>query len=506
MEEKEKTFTVYCTEYGEKFHLDFKCRFIEGKQLKKMNFPEQVPNSQYVGPCNYCSKIIVAKNKKNNCSKNKKNKTCKYNHKFKNYPKKEEIKMAKIGSFDADIEAFKESESYLEMGETSLNKCNQNKNEIIKNEKIDSENSNLLCNESSEIDFNNNKFSTKNKREKNNNENDNKLFNDNIIKKQSSKNHTSSESDSDSDSSDNKNSSWNNSNGKMDSIIKKDNNILDESSKIEESNKIKILAAIGKNQKFKNYSKNDNIKKQSESDEEHFTIKNNEETCSKIDSTNINNKTISENDSDNGNTAEKYRTYNNYMNNYKYNKNIGFSGAEIVLLETTNKSAKILNYNESWESNISNTIKDSSFDGNDPTEFGNYKFQFEIIPLENKINLQISVGFSIDYYSRDILFDNEKSINQSYETASYLKIFDITNKTGLINVIINISRGKLFVIGERELKLREERVFLTKENTKVLYRRNFLAISVGDIKRVKPIFKYENDTKNVEIKINNKTI
>lgn len=491
MEEKEKTYIVYCTEYGEKFHLDLKCRFIEGKQLKKFKYPIQVPNSQYVGPCNHCSKNILQKHTNN--------KNWQTNYKLENYSKKEDISKIKskikITSFDGDIEAFKESQSYLEMGESSLNKCNKNeesKIEIIENEKIEfSKNNNWLFNESSELDFNNNKFSTKNKREQEN-ENLDKLSNDNIIIKQSIN--------------DDIYNSFNNSvsceNGIKYNKLTNDN-ILDETSKIEEMNKNKILTAIEKDIKIKNYNKRDNINKQQKQNEEHFTIINNEENRSKIDFNSFNNKDISENGNEN---SEKDYPYNDYLKNCIYNNSIGFSGSEIFLLELTNKTSKILNYNECWESNANNNVKDNSFDAYDKMIFGNYKFQFEIIPLKNKINLKVSVGFSIDYYSHDILFDNEKPINQSYETASYLKTFNITNKTGLINVIINISRGKFFVIGEKELKLREKRVFLTKKNTNVLYRRNFLAISIGDFKRVRPIFNCGNESKNVEIKINNKTI
>ena len=493
MEEKEKTYIVYCTEYGEKFHLDLKCRFIEGKQLKKFKYPIQVPNSQYVGPCNHCSKIIEQKNKKN--------KPRHYNNKFKKFSKKEDLNQIKITSFDGDVEAFKESESYLKMGESSLNKRSKNKNEESKNEITGSKdieyskNNNLFSNESSELDFNNNKFSTKNKKVKNNESND-KLSNDNIIEIQSSNDNNINDNSDD--------SIGNNSNGKN-TNRKKDSSILDESSKIEESNKNKILAAIEKNTKSKNYNKNDSIKNQTKQDEEHFTIMNNEESCSKINSNDNNDKNITGKDIDNG-ISEKYQPYNDYINNCKYYKSIGFSSTEIALLETTNKTAKILNYNESWESNIKNNIKDNSFDNNNLIDSGNYKFQFEIIPLQNKINLKISVGFSIDYFSRDIFFDNEKPINQIYETVSYLKNFNITNKTGLINVITNISRGKFYVIGEKELKLREEKIFLTKENAKVLYRRNFLAISIANIKSVTPIFNCENESENVEIKINNKII
>ena len=81
-------------------------------------------------------------------------------------------------------------------------------------------------------------------------------------------------------------------------------------------------------------------------------------------------------------------------------------------------------------------------------------------------------------------------MNLSYETLILIKHFLINKKTNKIHVMINISNGKFFVIGNDELEKRSKKVFLNSENTEILFLKNFRGIKLEYIKDVRPVFEY----------------
>ena len=57
--------------------------------------------------------------------------------------------------------------------------------------------------------------------------------------------------------------------------------------------------------------------------------------------------------------------------------------------------------------------------------------------------------------------------------------------------MINILNGKFFIIGNDELEKRNKKIFLNKDNSDIIYIKNFDGILLENIKDVRPIFKYD---------------
>ena len=164
-------------------------------------------------------------------------------------------------------------------------------------------------------------------------------------------------------------------------------------------------------------------------------------------------------------------------------------------------------------------INGSNYKNNDIYK-GNFKFKLEIIPLkELRKPIKISVGFEIEYIDNtDINVIHEEDINlidyfvskkigSLYETLVVMRSFNIYKKTNKMHVLINISHGKLFIVGDDELEKINNKTFVDKSNSEILYLRTFYRISLNQIKDVKPIFKFDkNDLLLAEININGKNI
>ena len=129
--------------------------------------------------------------------------------------------------------------------------------------------------------------------------------------------------------------------------------------------------------------------------------------------------------------------------------------------------------------------------------------------------IQISVGFEIDYIDNtDINVINEEDNNKIdngkkikigalYETLIVIRHFYIYKKTSKVHVLINISSGKFFVVGDEELENVNNREYVNKSNSQILYLRRFYRIQLEQIKDVRPIFKYnKKDLQFAEININ----
>ena len=267
---------------------------------------------------------------------------------------------------------------------------------------------------------------------------------------------------------------------------------------------IDILKDKIDNNNNKNKFDDKNNNKNEEEEDEEDEMKEND----KIMNNNINNN----NDNNKRNNKEEEYFNNNQKNNsienmnkLKYNldpnlpkKDLNWSGKDFILLEETNKSSQLLFLHEidsvpkPQDKNILILIEKNVENKENSINKGNFKFRFEITPYkELKEQLKISVGFEIDYLEEENVSKKEnKKMNLSYETLILIKHFLINKKTNKIHVMINISNGKFFVIGNDELEKRSKKVFLNSENTEILFLKNFRGIKLEYIKDVRPVFEY----------------
>ena len=214
------------------------------------------------------------------------------------------------------------------------------------------------------------------------------------------------------------------------------------------------------------------------------------------------------------NLQENLSAKNNGYIKYKINidKNI------LKILQQTNLSAKILylknlikiNDNQDWNISILSEKKNNINENTNLSNKGNFKFKYEITPIKNIVEpFKISVGFEIDYIDNDdinlINEENEKNYNKVkldslYETLSILRHFNIYKKTNKVHILINITEGFFFVIGENELQKIDKFQF---SNNEIFYLRRFIGIQLNKIKDVRPIFKYnKKDLYIADIEIN----
>ena len=218
-----------------------------------------------------------------------------------------------------------------------------------------------------------------------------------------------------------------------------------------------------------------------------------------------NNNNINNNKEEYFNNNEKNNSIEN-MNKLKYNldpnlpkKDLNWKGRDFFLLEETNKSSQLLFLQEIEPipdpHDKNRLILTEKNDKNKESSIskGNFKFRFEITPYkELKEQLKISVGFEIDYLEEDTISKKENmKMNLSYETLILIKHFLINKKTNKIHVMINISNGKFFVIGNDELEKRSQNIFLNSKNSEILFLKNFRGIKLEYIKDVRPVFEYD---------------
>ena len=220
----------------------------------------------------------------------------------------------------------------------------------------------------------------------------------------------------------------------------------------------------------------------------------------------INNNNINNNKEEYFNNNEKNNSIEN-MNKLKYNldpnlpkKDLNWKGRDFFLLEETNKSSQLLFLQEIEPipdpHDKNRLILTEKNDKNKESSIskGNFKFRFEITPYkELKEQLKISVGFEIDYLEEEnnITKKENMKMNLSYETLILIKHFLINKKTNKIHVMINISNGKFFVIGNDELEKRSQNIFLNSKNSEILFLKNFRGIKLEYIKDVRPVFEYD---------------
>ena len=556
MEELEDTDIVYITSHGEKFHIDLNCLYIQGKKTKNLSLKKAKEMGK--APCKGCcfnnNNNFQQNNNKNENKKKLKNKNYYFYQKQnkKQNPKNKYVKNF-INSEDADNIIFNNSLS------NSQQLDNKNEIKIINNENNESDSNEdekekvININSSKEdekenysqkeerknescVDYNNNKFNTNKK------ENENKF--DNTSQNKNNLNNNISNSSNNSDSSDNnseinekknlKKNIQNNNNNKIINI--NNNNYTNNENMIENENYGNIQNFLEK-QKDKNINVNYNFynekkieNEKSVYDESDFygnVPKNSIESYkkplindkAKLSPIFSSNNSINKNDIQQ-NQLNQYALYknNNIENNFYYKLNCGKN--DMFVLEETYYSAKTLSFEKKNEIIEENSINEKEINGREFVSNGNYKFKFEMNPLneENNSFTKISVGFKIKYQnSQDIhCIIDEKLINMQninfkigslYDSLKLQKHFMIFKKTGIINVLLNITKGKFFVVGKDELIKRKQNIFLNKINTEIFFIKNFYPIPIRCLKCIEPIFHFDKKSlKNFEIKINDKRI
>ena len=505
---------ICTTAKGKKYHFNLSCNYIKGKESNKIPLEKAKNSTSLDGPCLIClSKMEKNDRENNNYRKNLEDEDIKDKKEIINidFPNKNIIN---------SIKNKKEDDNNI------INKIksgDNNKFEIINNEeKLDKKISDEEMTED-DISINNRNLNEKNKNKNNNivkNANNNVPFTDNNLSNimpnnvhfdmppiNSYKNNKKNKKKSVKF-----NGKLNYENNGSDSEDQKDKNSFNDSDQ-EKNNKIKL-----KNDNDSNDSneKNNIINNNYNSDESENenNITSGKDTRQLIDSIEIANEPLN-----NINILQKNLNPNN--------NNINWSGKDINLLLETNQSAKIvylknfIGIDDSKDGNISILSEKKSINinnklcRNNGVYKGNFKFKFEITPFNDLVKpIIISVGFEIDYIdytdinvvneeNNEIISEKNLKIGAFYETLVVMRHFYIYKKTNKVHVLINISSGKFFVVGDSELDKRNHKQFLNKSNSEILYLRSFYSIQLKQIKAVRPIFKYnKRDLSLVDIDIN----
>jgi hypothetical protein len=142
--------------------------------------------------------------------------------------------------------------------------------------------------------------------------------------------------------------------------------------------------------------------------------------------------------------------------------------------------------------------------------FDNYKYKFEITPFTNNYHpFKVEVGFKVeDIDNKDLnLIQDEDSVNNNIFNCKIASLYDsfelkknlvIFEKTGTVYVLINIKRGKLFIIGKEELDKRKNKIFLDRNNTNVFFVKNFEPIlNTHFLRSIEPVFNFDKKIWNI---------
>ena len=480
---------VFVTPKGKKYHLYSFCNYIKGREVEKI--PLIQAKNVAKGLCTVCQRLFEKnggvikddnenkeeenkdltgdnKNNQNFIFNNKKNSKSNFDIIINN-KSKEEKKVLNY-SLSNYSESFDEEEKEKNIKDNNSPFIDDNISNIKSNSQIDNTktdydirkekiiniyNSNINNNENKELLYDGQKNQYNNKNSYNININNSKRLNKKNIDLINN----------------------NDENNEINSDENENNNINKNINNIQNNNNINNINNIQNNNNKINNNISNNINKKKE----------------KVYLININ--------SNNYNSKDDIK-------NLKYNLNpnlpkkdlINWTGKDFNLLEETNRLSKlfflqnIYSYPDIRNPNIHNIIEKISNKNNNYIEKGNYKFKFEISPFNDiKEPLNISVGFEIDYYDKneDNNLNNDKKMNLNYDTLILIRNFLIKKKTYKVHVMINILNGKFFIIGNDELEKRNKKIFLNKDNSDIIYLKNFDRILLENIKDVRPVFKYD---------------
>jgi len=506
---------VYVSAHGEKYHKNKYCISILEKQI---DIDLEEAKRQKKQPCKLCS-IDDINNNFNNYNHYKNNN----NRNWKKNKNKNKIKTNFINSIDADNIILNDiSESNInkiddESDKISENANNNNKNNISNEKIIYHKREPSADTDFKGIDFNLEKLS-------------NLSINDNM------------NNDS--------NFIFDNSNININSIIinnvnnkKKENVFFNKNYKnnnkgIYNSNSVQNLIQRDiekdKCKKYNFYKKYDF--NQNENEKSMINRKKNIENKTLFDEENknnsksyINNNSNRNNDIDNiFNLFSSYTSNSLYLNNMQYlfnyfnninnNNNINSKKDEMELLDETYKNAQFLLIQDSSLSNggINNNSKSQeNIMSNESSQKGCYMYKLEVNEIkdndeDNDILWKISIGFELEYINASDmnLIVDENMINKENkeikigalcENDEIKKNITIFKNTGVIYIIINVNKGKMFIIDKDHLEKRD--------NNGIFYVKNFNPINIYFLKSIRPILHCaKNIFNNLEIKINDKLI
>ena len=155
----------------------------------------------------------------------------------------------------------------------------------------------------------------------------------------------------------------------------------------------------------------------------------------------------------------------------------------------------------------------------------NYMFTFQVNPKnKNKKSINIEVGFEVNYVEENDLgedicsqeddnnpiniISNNDVLDSVCQKFCIYRKFNIYKKTNIINVLINIDKGKFFVVGEQELnELNNKDVDELSSNFNILYLSNCQNVPLENIREVRPVLNYNIKNKNfTEIIMNGKKL
>ena len=512
---EEETY-VYITAKGRKYHLNIECPYIKGRNINKIPLGKANKMSS-VGACCMCQKSI----KKTEGNIKDDDKCQKNSKKTKNIKKNKE-------------ENMKEEEEMNNKNNVNIinNNVNENEFEIITNdEQFESKN----C--KNNIKDNDDDYPQNIKRVDKANKKDNEipfLLSDYSEITSSDINSISSEKNNKNGEKQFNNKTKNNNSNNVNNFINELNNKEKEDIKDKEINNCK-------NEKNNDINFNNNKIKSifdSINKEEDQKVTNEESQNSisnSIDSKEIQNEPLNSINYLKENLSVNNKNNINIINNINNGKieprkYLNWDKGDYKLLEETNETAKLLylknllEINDQVNGNISILLenKDDCLISNSEQNMiikGNFKFKFEVIPL-NEIDkpIMISVGFEIDYTdetdqnvinmeNKKLEYDKNIKMGAVYETLILMRHFYIYKSTNIVHVLLNISKGKFFVVGENELQKRNKKIYLNPDNTEICYVRSFNSILLSQIKCVRPIFKYNKNSLEIAIiNINGKTL
>ena len=235
----------------------------------------------------------------------------------------------------------------------------------------------------------------------------------------------------------------------------------------------------------------------------------------------INNNSNRNNDYDNiFNLFSSYTSNSLYLNNMQYlfnyfnsinNNNINSKKDEMELLDETYKNAQFLLIQDSSLSNggINNNSKSQdNIMSNESSQKGCYIYKLEVNEIkdndeDNDILWKISIGFELEYINASDmnLIVDENMINKENknikigalcENDEIKKNIIIFKNTGVIYIIINVNKGKMFIIDKDHLEKRDY--------NGIFYVKNFNPINIYFLKSIRPILHCsKNIFNNLEI-------
>ena len=517
MEDKlNNNIIVYVTTFGKKYHYNIKCQHIKGKEY--FGIPLKEAKQKFDGACirctnkknNYNSSLKKYNNNINlNIFQNNRNYNHFYhknnidNHPFPDSKNKNNNNMNQLNNnLNYDIFEYKRNKK-SEDKKNSVSSINNKLSDFLSSSssftKILS-NKNLFEEKSSDIDFNKmNKFPENNLSKKTHINNNSIIFN-NIINKseQDKRNSLSYFQNQKKYSKDVENGIKNNHKNNVE-VINLINNYKNKSILFDSNETIKNNdSEINKGKNFdKNYisdSKKKNI---------NINISKKEQK---------NNTFYINNNSNN--------TYKSNINNYNKNNYISSSSSKINIINENyfEENDIIKTINETYKNatilsniNIEKTIEEISKNNN-----GSFIFCFKIIPKrQNLININIKFGYKFVYFE-DKYYDNipeEESseisddsiiLSQTY-TSNILYQLNLRKRTNYIDVLINFSKGKFFVIKNKEDFKINYNINISQKKYSILSISDCPKIPFENLKSIYPKFKYNpSDINIVDIIINGK--